>query len=78
MGMLFTVDGQEVWDRGLATSQVFYGQIALLEKYVVGQPSGLYDTGCDEVQVAPAVFREFLRAAFVCLDSFKYAPICGP
>ncbi|WP_141725257.1 DUF6086 family protein [Micromonospora pallida] len=65
--MLFTVDGREIWDRGLRTSQMFCGQVLLLEK-LVETPSGIDDTGQDEVQVDPVALRAFLRAVFAYLD----------
>ncbi|GAA3438918.1 DUF6086 family protein [Kutzneria kofuensis] len=64
MGKLFTVDGREVWSKAQGTSQMFCGQIALLEKYVIQQPSGVVDTGWDEVRIDPPVLRDFLLAAF--------------
>ncbi|MEU5948798.1 DUF6086 family protein [Micromonospora sp. NPDC047465] len=67
MGMIFKVNGREIWDRGLRTSQMFCGQVLLLEK-LVDTPSGIYDTGKDEVQVDPAALRAFLRAVFAYLD----------
>lgn len=62
MGQLYTVDGEEVWSTALGTSQVFVRQIALLADFVVKRPSGLYDTGHDEIEVDPPVFRDFLLA----------------
>ncbi|MEU4569622.1 DUF6086 family protein [Micromonospora sp. NPDC023956] len=61
--MLFKVGSRETWDRGLPTSPMFCGQVLLLEE-LVETPSGIYDTGQDEVQVDPEALRVFLRAVF--------------
>ncbi|QUQ62707.1 hypothetical protein [Kutzneria sp. CA-103260] len=55
--------------QALGTSQVFCGQIALLEKHSTKQPSGVPDTGWDEVRIDPPVLREFLRVTLE--DWFK-------
>nr|BFE70798.1 hypothetical protein GCM10020092_040990 [Actinoplanes digitatis] len=52
MGMLYTVDGWEVWDRGQATSLMFGDLIPAVER-LVKQPSGFTNTGWDEIQIDP-------------------------
>ena len=70
MSQLYTVNGEEVGWKGLRTSQLFVGQIALLEKSVP-QPSGVFDTGWDEIQIDPPVFRAFLLAVLDHLRRFN-------
>ncbi len=72
--MRFEVDGREIWDRSRATSQMFCGQILLLEN-IVRQPSGVHDTGYDEVHIDPVMLRAFLGAVFAYLDSSGSWPL---
>ncbi|MEH1013692.1 DUF6086 family protein [Micromonospora sp. CPCC 206060] len=74
MGMIFTVAGEEIWDRSLNTGQMFCGQILLVEK-LVGAPSGVHDTGWSEVEIDPPVLRAFLHAVFAYLDSSGSYPL---
>ncbi|MEV4702116.1 DUF6086 family protein [Actinoplanes sp. NPDC049316] len=52
-----------IWERGQDTSAMFCAQITALEK-LLGKPSGVRDTGMDEVYVDPQALRAFLMAAF--------------
>ncbi|WP_225991914.1 DUF6086 family protein [Actinomadura montaniterrae] len=72
--MRFEVDGREIWDRGLRTSQMFCGQILLLEK-LVRQPSGVHDTGYDEVHIDPVKLRAFLQTVFEYLGKSGSQPL---
>ncbi|GID97025.1 hypothetical protein Adi01nite_64370 [Amorphoplanes digitatis] len=74
MGMLYTVDGWEVWDRGQATSLMFGDLIPAVER-LVKQPSGFTNTGWDEIQIDPEKVRAFLAATFRYLSHSGSAPL---
>ncbi|MFC3992395.1 DUF6086 family protein [Actinoplanes siamensis] len=56
-------DQPTLWERGQHTSFMFCAQLAAVEQ-MLRMPSGVVDTGMDEVYVDPPVLRAFIVAMF--------------
>jgi hypothetical protein len=72
--MIYEVDGKEIWSHSLRPSQMFCGQITLLET-LIGAASGVRAPGDDFVYIDPTVLRSFLRATFAYLDRSGSLPM---
>ncbi|GAA4604311.1 hypothetical protein BJY16_004950 [Actinoplanes octamycinicus] len=66
--------GPEIWDRSWNTSFMFCAQIAALAE-MLKLPSGVHDTGMDEVYIDPPVLRAFLAATFDYLSRSGSLPL---
>jgi hypothetical protein len=72
LSVYFRVGSQEIWNPASRAGMLFYEQLKALEK-LVDLPCGITDLGCDEYEVAPVVFTEFVAAVVNALGRTNHA-----